>query len=105
MEKSPESLFIALEYDRNLSKLDLHGVKAVDVENVIFNFLLQQINLGEYKMQIIYGRGGSGVLRAKTIEFLNKNMAEPNQDIKLVKVWKESVLESAGGRCLVILEE
>ena len=105
MEKSPESLFIALEYDRNLPKIDLHGVKAEDIEDAVFNFLVEQINKGQYKAQIIYGRGGKGILREKTKQFLDKNKAEINQDIKLVKAWKEASLADAGGRCLVILEE
>ncbi len=104
METSPDTLFVALEYDKNLSKLDLHGVKPEDVENAVFNFLLEQINNEGYKAQIIYGRGGAGVLREKTIEFLNKNMVEPNPVLKLVKAWKESSLADAGGRCLVLLE-
>ncbi|MBI2037908.1 MAG: Smr/MutS family protein [Candidatus Magasanikbacteria bacterium] len=104
METSPDTLFVALEYDKNLPKLDLHGTKPKEVENAVFNFLLEQINLGEYKAQIIYGRGGSGVLRNKAKEFLNKNMAEPNPVLKLVKAWKESSLADAGGRCLILLE-
>lgn len=105
METSPETLFVTLEYDKNLPKLDLHGTKPEDVEIAISNFLLEQINNEDYKAQIIYGRGGAGILREKTIEFLNKNMTETNLNFKLVKAWKESSLADAGGRCLVLLEE
>lgn len=105
METSPDTLFVALEYDKNLSKLDLHGIRPEDVEKTAFNFLLEQINNNNYKAQIIYGRGGSGVLREKTIEFLNKNMVETNPANKLVKAWIESSLADAGGRCLVLLED
>ncbi len=104
MEKTEDTIFIALEYDKNLPKLDLHGIKPEEIEKEVFNFLLEQINKGDYKAQIIYGRGGSGVLRDKTIEFLKKNMAQTNPAQRLVKAWKESVLTGAGGRCLVLLD-
>ena len=104
METSSDTLFVALEYDKNLPKLDLHGVRPEDVENTVFNFLLEQINNENYKAQIIYGRGGVGALREKTTDFLNKNMAGSNPALKLVKAWKESSLADAGGRCLVLLE-
>lgn len=105
MQNTEDALFIVLEYDKNLPKLDLHGLRPDEVENAIVNFLLEQINQSQYKAQIIYGRGGSGVLRQKTIEFLQKNMMEKSVDHKLVKVWKESVLAGAGGRCLILLED
>lgn len=104
MEKTESAVFIALEYDKHLPKLDLHGIDPNQVENSIINFLLEQINQNQYKAQIIYGRGGTGILRQKTIEFLQKNMAEKIRDHKLVKAWKESVLAGAGGRCLILLE-
>jgi DNA-nicking Smr family endonuclease len=99
-----DTIFTVLEYDRHLPKLDLHGVRPDEVENTLINFLLSQINQGQYKAQIIYGKGG-GVLKQKTIDFLNKNIVESNPKNKLVKAWKEAVLEGAGGRCLVLLEE
>lgn len=105
MTNLPESLFVTLEYDNNLPALDLHGTKPEDVEREIINFVSKQISLGSNKIQIIYGRGGKGILREKTKEVLMKNMAEKDLDKKFVKAWKESYLESAGGRCLVILEE
>ena len=105
METSSDTFFVALEYDKNLPKLDLHEVRPEDVENTVFNFLLEQINNNNYKAQIIYGRGGAGVLKEKTIDFLNKNMVESNPALKLVKAWKESSLSDAGGRCLVLLED
>lgn len=105
MERELDALFVALEYDKNLPKLDLHGINPKDVENDVMNFLLELINRGENKVQIIYGRGGSGALREKMVDFLNKNMTESNPNIKLVKAWKESALAKAGGRCLVLLED
>lgn len=100
-----DTIFSVLEYDKNLSKLDLHGVRVEDVEIEIINFISKQIRLGLCKVQIIYGRGGKGVLREKTKEVLEANLAEKNLNKKFVKAWREAVLESAGGRCLVILEE
>ena len=105
MQNIDDTLLVALEYDNDLPKLDLHGLQPDEVENVVVNFLLEQINQKQYKAQIIYGRGGSGVLRQKTIDFLQKNMLEKSVEYKLVKVWKESVLAGAGGRCLVLLED
>lgn len=105
MKKIKDLLFVALEYDNSLPKLDLHTVDPNDVENSIINFLLDLIQKNQHSAQIIYGRGGSGLLKKKTIEFLNKNMQETNPDHKLVKAWQESALHGAGGRCLVVLEE
>jgi DNA-nicking Smr family endonuclease len=103
--ETENTLFIALEYDKNLPKLDLHAVHPNDVENSIINFLLDLIQKNQHSAQIIYGRGGSGLLKQKTVEFLDKNMQEKDPNHKLVKAWKESVLSGAGGRCLVVLEE
>ncbi|MBP6859421.1 MAG: Smr/MutS family protein [Candidatus Magasanikbacteria bacterium] len=104
METSLDTVFITLEYDKYLVSLDVHQVRPEEIENKVSNFLLKQINNGNFKVQIIYGRGGIGILREKVQEFLDKNMQEKNQNNRLVKAWKEAVLESAGGRCLVILE-
>lgn len=105
MEMESDTLFVALEYDKTLPKLDLHGIKPEEIEREVFDFLLGLINRNEHKAQIIYGRGGAGILKEKTISFLNKNMAEANPDVRLVKAWKESSLVDAGGRCLVFLED
>lgn len=105
MTNLQESLFVTLEYDSNLPALDLHGIICEDVEREIINFISKQISLGNYRIQVIYGRGGKGILREKTKEVLEANMVEKDPHKKFVKAWKESVLESAGGRCLVILEE
>lgn len=105
MQNIDDTLLVALEYDNDLPKLDLHGLQPDEVENAVVNFLLEQINQNQYKAQIIYGRGGSGVLRQKTINFLQKNMLEKSAEHKLVKLWKESVLEGAGGRCLILLQD
>jgi DNA-nicking Smr family endonuclease len=105
MDAYHSTLFVTLEYDKNLPSLDLHGIGPEDVEREVINFISKQIRLGQSKVQIIYGRGGKGILREKTKQFLDKNKAEINQDIKLVKAWKEASLADAGGRCLVILEE
>jgi DNA-nicking Smr family endonuclease len=104
MEKERELLFVALEYDKNVPRLDLHGVHPNDIENSIVNFLLDLIQKNKHSAQIIYGRGGSGILRQKTNEFLNKNMRETDINHRLVKAWKESVLQGAGGRCLILVE-
>jgi DNA-nicking Smr family endonuclease len=103
--ETESTLFIALEYDKNLPKLDLHAIHPNDVESSIINFLLDLIQKNQHGAQIIYGRGGNGLLKQKTVEFLNKNIKEKDSNHKLVKAWKESVLHGAGGRCLVVLEE
>lgn len=105
MASVSDSLFVTLEYDKHLPKLDLHGIRPEAVETTIFNFFMKLNNLGYHTAQVIFGRGGSGILKQKTIEFLDKNMAEIDPKLKLVRAWKESVLEGAGGRCLAILEE
>lgn len=104
MQTTEDAIFLVLEYDKHLPKLDLHEINPEDVEREIINFISKQIRLGQCKVQIIYGRGGKGILREKTKEVLEANLAEKDLNKKFVKAWKESVLESAGGRCLVILE-
>lgn len=104
MEKELETIFIVLEYEKNIPILDLHTTRPEDVETAIANFLLELIHKNEHAAQIIYGGSGTGILKQKTIDFLNKNEHEKDRTYKLVKAWKESVLQAAGGRCLVILE-
>ena len=104
MDTQYDAIFVALEFDRHLPKLDLHGVRPEEVESTIINFLVHQINKGQRAVQVIYGRGGMGVLKQKTIECLDKNKAEKTSGQKLLKAWKESVLDGAGGRCLVLLD-
>lgn len=104
MEKELETIFIVLEYKKNVPILDLHSTRPEEVETIVANFLLELINKNEHAAQIIYGGSGSGILKQKTIDFLNKNVREKNANYKFVKAWKEAVLEGAGGRCLVILE-
>ncbi len=101
----PDSVFVALEYDDQIPKLDLHGTKPEEVETAIFNFLTRLHNLGMHNAQVIFGRGGAGVLKQKTIEFLNENLDNPDANMRLVKAWKEARFEGAGGRCLVVLIE
>ena len=104
MEKELETIFIVLEYEKNVPILDLHSIRPENVETVVANFLLELVNKNEHAAQIIYGRSGSGILKQKTIDFLNKNVREKDVNYKFVKAWREAVLEGAGGRCLVILE-
>lgn len=104
MKTEYDTIFTALEYQKNLPKLDLHGVRPEEVEVLLSNFLTDLTAHGEQAVQVIYGRGGSGVLKQKTVEFLNRNLIEKDKNSRFVKAWKEAVLEGAGGRCLVILE-
>jgi DNA-nicking Smr family endonuclease len=105
MQRVEDAIFVVLEYDKNLPKLDLHGSRSGDVEREIINFISKQMLLGSNKIQIVYGRGGKGILREKTKEVLAINMAEKDPNKRFVKAWKEAVLEGAGGRCLVVLED
>jgi DNA-nicking Smr family endonuclease len=104
MDASLSVLFLVLEYNKNLPKLDLHGVRPQEVEVLLSNFLTDFVSRGEQAVQVIYGRGGSGVLKQKTIELLDRNLREKDKNNRFVKAWKEAVLEGSGGRCLVILE-
>ncbi len=98
-----DTIFSVLEYDKNLPKLDLHGVRVEDVETEIINFISKQISFGHDKIQIIYGRGGKGILREKTKEVLAENITEKDLNKKFVKAWKEAEQVNAGARCLVLL--
>ncbi len=103
MTNLQESLFVTLEYDKNLPSLDLHGINSDDVEREIINFISKQISFGHDKIQIIYGRGGKGILREKTKEVLVANMVEKDLNKKFVKAWREAGQVNAGARCLVLL--
>lgn len=94
MKESDDLLALTLEYNTSLPQVDLHGLRfEVDIDQQVSELIRKQAkNKNVVAVRVIYGRGGSGLLRDAALKALHK--------YSYVTVHEESA--SHNGSCLAI---
>lgn len=94
MKESDDLLALTLEYNTSLPQVDLHGLHLeADIDHQVSQLIRQNAkNKNVVAVRIIYGRGGSGLLRDVALKALRK--------YPYVTVHEESA--SHNGSCLAI---
>lgn len=99
-DREHDLLFEVLQFNDKLPQLDLHGILPVDAARLVKEFLLEQAHDTKINgVRIIYGCGGTGVLRAETMSALQA--LGTGEKAKVLAFREEE--RSGRGSCVVLL--